>query len=75
MEMSPPIQELRTFEGRQVCVALADGSRIDDCSLVSAGRGRARTVWVFANGIDVFIRPADLIAVWEASPQRCRPAA
>src|SRR5205814_641559 len=49
-EMAQPIEEFRKFEGRQVSVALADGSRIDDCSLVSAGRGRADTVWVFVNG-------------------------
>ncbi|MGH9008972.1 MAG: hypothetical protein ACRDYF_03895 [Acidimicrobiia bacterium] len=73
--MSPPIHEFRMFEGRQVCVALADGSRIDDCSLVSAGRGRAQTVWVFVNGIDVFIRPADVTAVWEAASYRRQPAA
>jgi hypothetical protein len=73
--MSPPIQELRTFEGHQVCLALADGSRIDDCSLVSAGRSRARRVWLFVNGLDVFIRPADVVAVWESAPLRRQPAA
>lgn len=75
--MSPRLHELRTFEGRQVCVALADGSRIDDCSLVSAGRGRGRghRMWVFVNGIDVFIRAADVVAVWEAAPQPARSAA
>ncbi len=73
--MSSPMPELQMFEGRQVCLALADGSRIDDCSLVSAGRTRARTVWLFVNGIDVFIRPAEVVAVWESAPLRREPAA
>ena len=73
--MSPSRHELRMFEGRQVSVALADGSRIDDCSLISAGRSRARTVWVFVNGIDVFIHPADVVAVWESAPLQRQPAA
>ena len=37
---------LRQWEGRQVSVALADGSRIDDCQLVSAGRCAAGTLWL-----------------------------
>lgn len=73
--MPPPIHELRMFEGRQVSVALADGSRIDDCSLISAGRTRVRPVWLFLNGIDVFIRPADVVAVWESAPLGRQPAA
>jgi hypothetical protein len=59
--------ELGKFEGRRVSMALSDGSRIDDCSLVSAGRGRADTVWVFVNGDDVFISLADVVEVWEAA--------
>lgn len=57
---------LKAFEGRRVCVALADGSRLDDCQLVSAGRHRARNVWLFANGIDCFISPGGIVDVWEA---------
>jgi hypothetical protein len=56
---------LRALEGLRVSVALADGSRIDDCQLVSAGRGGQRTVWVHSNGIDVFVQRADLLDVWE----------
>ena len=72
--MVQSIEELRTFEGRQVCMALADGSRIDDCSLVSAGRGPGRTIWVFVNGIDAFVQPADVLAVWEAPQRGCSAA-
>jgi hypothetical protein len=58
----------RTFtvlEGRQVSVALQDGTRIDDSSLVSSGRRRARTLWLFANGEDVFVPIDDIVDVWE----------
>ena len=56
---------LRQWEGRQVSVALADGSRIDDCQLVSAGRNGAGTLWLFTNGSDVFVALTDVTAVWE----------
>jgi hypothetical protein len=57
---------LRQWEGRQVSVALADGSRLDDCQLVSAGRTGTATMWLFANGADVFLPLAGVTAVWEA---------
>ena len=57
---------LRQWEGRQVSVALADGSRLDDCQLVSAGRDGANSLWLFANGADVFVALSDVTAVWEA---------
>ena len=56
---------LQQWEGRQVSVALADGSRIDDCQLVSAGRS-AGTLWLFTNGVDLFVALDDVTAVWEA---------
>jgi hypothetical protein len=74
-EMAQQIEGIRKLEGQQVCMALADGSRIDDCSLVSAGRGRAKTIWVYVNGIDAFVEPADVVAVWEVAPGRGRCAA
>ena len=60
------MNELQDLEGRHVCVALADGSRIDDCSLMSAGRRRTDILWVFTNGGDAFIPFDDVVAVWEA---------
>jgi hypothetical protein len=51
-------------EGSIVSVALADGSRIDDCDLVSVGRGSAGTLWVFTQGHDVFVALDDVIDVW-----------
>jgi hypothetical protein len=59
------VSELRSLEGHQVSVALADGSRIDDCQLVSAGRPGVQTLWVFTNGADTFVPLPDIIDVWE----------
>lgn len=57
---------LHRWEGRQVSVALADGSRIDDCQLVSAGRNAAGTLWLFSNGSDRFIPIGEVTAIWDA---------
>ena len=54
------------LEGRRVSLALVDGSRLDDCELVSAGRGTP-TLWLFVNGDDVFIRVSDVTDAWEAA--------
>jgi hypothetical protein len=64
------LSPLRSLEGRHVSVALRDGSRIDDCELVSGGRPGAETVWLFSNGIDVFVPVAAVLACWEADPAR-----
>ncbi len=56
---------LHVLEGRQVSVALRDGSRIDDCQLVSAPRARAATLWLFSNGADLFVDAGDVVDVWE----------
>lgn len=66
---------LRGLEGRQVSLALADGSRLDAVTLVSAGRGSTPTVWLFAQGIDVFLPRRSVIAAWEPLPARGRRAA
>jgi hypothetical protein len=54
------------LEGRRVSVALADGSRLDDCELVSAGHG-AETLWLFVNGDDMFVPVASVTDAWEAA--------
>ena len=54
------------LEGHRVSVALTDGSRLDDCVLVSAGHG-APTLWLFVNGDDVFVAVADVTDAWEAA--------
>jgi hypothetical protein len=65
---------LRLLEGRQVSVALHGGTRIDGCHLVSAGRDRVTTVWLFANGQDVFVPFRDVMDVWETNTDRLRAA-
>jgi hypothetical protein len=72
--MADRLGQVRELEGRQVSLALVDGSRIDDCSLVSVGRGRATTVWIFTNGEDAFLDVSDVVDVWEHAVPR-RPAA
>jgi hypothetical protein len=54
------------LEGRRVSLALIDGSRLDDCELVSAGRGR-QTLWLFVNGADIFVPMAHVTDAWEAA--------
>lgn len=63
-------RELRRFEGSTVYVALTDGSRLDDVSLVSA---RGLTLWIFDGGEDVFVPVSDVIDVWTV--ERARSAA
>ena len=58
--------DLQGLEGRHVSVALADGSRIDDCCLICAGRRPPDTLWLFTNGGDTFIPIDDVVAIWEA---------
>ena len=55
------------LEGRRVSVSLRDGSRLDDCELVSAGRGPAPTLWLFVNGGDIFVPVAEVPDAWEAA--------
>ncbi|MGH9150604.1 MAG: hypothetical protein ACRD0D_10285 [Acidimicrobiales bacterium] len=54
--------ELKRLQGQRVSIALVDGSRIDDCTLVSAGRAK---VWVFSAGADRFVPLAEVVEVWE----------
>jgi hypothetical protein len=55
---------LSRLEGHQVNVALVDGSRIDDCQLVLAGKAK---LWVFVNGHDSFVLVDAVTEVWEAA--------
>ena len=60
----------RHLEGRRIGVALADGSRLDDCQLVSAGRDGAPSLWLYNNGADTFVTLIDVTDVWEVRPSR-----
>lgn len=62
-----PTQLLRSLEGHRVGVALSDGSRLEDCQLISAPRLGLRTVWlVLADGADAFLPLAAVVDVWDA---------
>ena len=60
----------RHLEGRRVGVALVDGSRLDDCWLVSAGRHGAEILWLYNNGADTFVTIPDVTDVWEVRSSR-----
>ena len=55
---------LRRLEGRTVSVALRDGSRLDDCELVSvAGRRRGGSIWLLVGGDDHIVAVDDVLTV------------
>jgi hypothetical protein len=54
---------LRGFEGHQVDVTLHDGRMIEDCRLVSGGRGRVRNLWLVVDGDDLFVPTDDVLAL------------
>ena len=54
-------RESRRLEGLGVNLALADGSRLDDVSLVSA---HGLSLWIFDGGEDVFVPIASVIDFW-----------
>jgi hypothetical protein len=59
------VLDLTSLEGRRVCVALSDGSRIDECQLVSLTRGTDGQVWLCVDDHDVFVGLADIRGAWE----------
>jgi hypothetical protein len=56
---------MRSFEGRTISLALADGTRLDECQLVSAGRHGTRTLWIYENGSDRFVALDAVVDLWE----------
>jgi hypothetical protein len=72
--MSQHLWTSHSIDGCQVHVALRDGTRIDDCQLVSSGRSSVATLWLFANGEDVFVPFDDVIDLWEADGHPRRAA-
>ena len=61
------LSRLVEFEGRQINVALDDGSRLDDCQLVSSGRQGASSLWLVSAGADLFVPVDRVVEVWEAA--------
>jgi hypothetical protein len=65
----------RSFEGRTVSLALVDGTRLDDCQLVSAGRHGTGTLWLYESGADRFVAFDAVVDLWESSGRGApRPA-
>lgn len=67
-------QQAFGLEGQSVSVALADGSRIDEATLVSVGRAKARTLWLYSNGADLFVAFSDIVDVWQPGKRGTRAA-
>jgi hypothetical protein len=64
------LRYLRTLQGRQVSIALTDGTRIDDCQLMSAWYPARESIWVFSNGCDTFVPTEMVCNVWEGVPHQ-----
>jgi hypothetical protein len=64
------MRNLRLIEGQRVCIALRDGTRLDDCDLVSSGRNRLGNLWLFVNGEDVFVAHNDVVDLWQSNRDR-----
>jgi hypothetical protein len=56
-------------------LTLADGSSVDHCELVSAGRGPTETVWVVTDGSDLIVSVADVVDLQPSEPADRRGAA
>jgi hypothetical protein len=69
----------KDLEGQRVSIALVNGSRLDDCQLISAGRDGNDRLWLYTNGADTFVSLAEVTDLWEVAPSRAvkvrRPAA
>lgn len=61
------LRRWRSLQGRRVSIAVADGSCIQDCQLISAGVPGTDNLWVFSNGRDVFVPLKTVLDVWEAN--------
>ena len=70
-----PLRHLLSLEGQRVSIALSDGRRIDDSQLISAGRSGTSTLWVFSNGMDVFVPIKLVVDIWEVAPGASRRVA
>lgn len=66
--------QIRDLEGHQVSLSLVNGSRIDDCQMVSAACGPTENIWVFSNGADRFLALSEVVDCWEVPPPGGRAA-
>ena len=58
---------MRRLEGSGVHLALSDGSRLDDVSLVSA---HGLSVWIYDGGQDVFVPLSKVVDFWPSQPSQ-----
>jgi hypothetical protein len=73
--MSSIRDRLVTLVGSHVDLALNDGTRIDDCQLVSLFRSRrVGTAWIFRNGDDAFVPVDAIIDAWDVRHRSPRAA-
>lgn len=63
--MATNTKELRKLEGHHVNLTLADGTNIDQATLISAGRGRTASLWIYTNHTDTIIPLGHVVNVWE----------
>jgi hypothetical protein len=72
--MSPPVAlsafRLKELEGHCVSLALADGSHLDNVTVVSAGRSGVTSVWLDLGGMDIFIHQSQVVDAWEPTGPR-----
>ena len=64
--MDAEYDNLEELEGRRVSVALHDGSRIDDCQLVSGPRPDLDGLWLYTGGHDTIVPLDEVTEVWLA---------
>ena len=72
--MNDRTDQFRDFEGHRVSLSLVNGSRIDDCQMLSAARGPTENIWVFSNGVDRCVALSEVLDCWEVPPPRGRAA-
>ena len=63
--MDPIPGRLAALVGRDVCVALVDGTRVAHCQLVSAFCRGVATAWIVDGGEDVFLPVQAISDVWQ----------
>jgi hypothetical protein len=61
---------IRSFEGQTISLALADGTRLDHCQLISACRHGTKTLWLYENGADRFVALETVVDLWETGNGR-----
>jgi hypothetical protein len=63
--MDTTLGKLLALQGRKVALALADGGRIDDCTIVALPARAASKFWLSTGGRDIVVAARDVADVWE----------